>query len=160
MRAPAATTLAMLLRSMPPSISIGAGLPARSSSARTSRTLASLRGMNVWPPNPGVDRHHEHVVDVAGDLLDRDDRRRRIEHDARLGAERLDGVHRAMQVRQHLDVHRDHRGAGLGERVDVAIGVGDHQVDVERHRRDALERRTTGGPMVMFGTKWPSMTST
>src|SRR5262249_26104056 len=52
--APAATTRPTLCRSMPPSISIGARLPARSSNARTSRTLDSLRGMNVWPPNPGL----------------------------------------------------------------------------------------------------------
>ena len=88
----------------------------------------------------GVHRHDEHEVDVAGDLLERDDRRRRVEDDARLDAERLDGVHGAMQMRQHFDVDRDHRRAGLGEGVDVAIGIGDHQVDVERHRRDPLER--------------------
>ena len=33
-----------------------------------------------------------------------------------------------------------YRRTGLGERVDVAIGLADHQVDVERHRDDALER--------------------
>ena len=34
-----------------------------------------------------------------------------------------------------------YRGAGPGERFDVAIGVADHQVHVERHLGDALERR-------------------
>src|SRR4029079_5831762 len=53
MLAPAATTRPTLWLSMPPSISTGAALPARSSSARTSRTLDSLRGMKVCPPNPG-----------------------------------------------------------------------------------------------------------
>ena len=63
-----------------------------------------------------------------------------------------------------LHVHRDRVGAGVGERVDVALGVLDHEVDVEGaaalvdRRRDA--RVTTGGPIVMLGTKWPSMTST
>src|SRR2546426_515450 len=38
---------------MPPSISTGARLPTLSSSARTSRTLDSLRGMKVCPPKPG-----------------------------------------------------------------------------------------------------------
>ena len=70
----------------------------------------------------------------------RSDRRRRVDHDAGLDAERLDRVHGAMQMRQHLDVDRDHRGAGVRERLDVAIGIGDHQVDVERHRRDPLDR--------------------
>src|SRR5439155_2090238 len=54
-RAPAPTTRATLVRSTPPSTSTGAlVLPARSRAARTSRSFASLRGMNVWPPNPGL----------------------------------------------------------------------------------------------------------
>ena len=96
--------------------------------------------MKVWPPKPGLTDMTSTKSTSRGDLLERADRRRRIEHDAGLDAERLDRVDRAMQVRQHLDVHRDHRGAGVGERLDVAIGIRDHQVDVERHRGDALER--------------------
>src|SRR5262245_26505845 len=47
-RAPAATTRGAVFRSMPPSISIGAAVfPDRSRSARTSRTLDSLRGMKI-----------------------------------------------------------------------------------------------------------------
>src|SRR5262249_40810595 len=54
-RAPAATTRGAVFRSMPPSISMGAAVfPARSSAARTSRTLASLLGMKLWPPKPGL----------------------------------------------------------------------------------------------------------
>ena len=49
-----------------------------------------------------------------------------------------------MQVRQHLDVHRQHRRAGVDERVDVAIRILDHQVHVERHRGDALDRAHDG----------------
>jgi hypothetical protein len=42
-------------------------------------------------------------------------------------------------MRQHLDVHRDHRGARVREGVEVAIRIRDHQVHVERHRRDPLD---------------------
>ena len=45
-----------------------------------------------------------------------------------------------MEMGQHLDVHGNHRRAGLGERLEVAIGLFDHQVDVERDPGDALER--------------------
>src|SRR3990170_1933620 len=53
-RAPAPTTRATFWWSMPPSISTGAVLPARSRAARTSRTLDSLRGMKACPPKPGL----------------------------------------------------------------------------------------------------------
>ena len=64
-------------------------------------------------PEPGIDRHHQHVVDIGRHLLDRDHRRRRVEDDARLRAETLDQLQRAMQVRQHLHVDRDHRRPGI-----------------------------------------------
>src|SRR5262249_9714954 len=48
MRAPAATTRGAVLRSVPPSFSIGADeFPDWSSNLRTSRTLDSLRGMKL-----------------------------------------------------------------------------------------------------------------
>ena len=125
---------------MPPSISTGALLPARSSSARTSGPFDSLRGMKVCPPKPGLTdmtstkSTSPAISSSAPTGVDG------IEHDAGLDAERLDGVDGAMQMRQHFDVHRHHRGARLHERVDVAIRVRDHQVDVERHLGDPLER--------------------
>ncbi len=45
-----------------------------------------------------------------------------------------------MQVRQHLDVNGHHRSAGRRERVEIPIRIGDHQMDVERHLRDPLDR--------------------
>ena len=45
-----------------------------------------------------------------------------------------------MQMRQHLDVDRHHVGAGVDERLEVAIGLHDHQVHVERQRRGLAER--------------------
>ena len=44
-----------------------------------------------------------------------------------------------MQVRQYFDVHRQHRRAGVGECLDVAIRIRDHEMDVERHRGDAFD---------------------
>ena len=107
---------------------------------RTSRTFSSLRGMNVWPPKPGLTDITSTKSTSPAMASSEPDRGRRVEDDARLGAERLDGVHRPMEMGQHLDVHGNHRRAGLHERLDVAIGLVDHQVDVERDPGDALER--------------------
>src|SRR6185503_5865568 len=51
-----------------------------------------------------------------------------------------------MQVRDGLDVNRDHARAGGDEIFDIAIWFLDHQVDVERPRRDALDRADHGRP--------------
>ncbi len=68
---------------------------------------------------------------------------------------------RAVEVRPGLGVDGDDVGAGLGEGGEKRIGRRDHQVDVERLRRAWRGcAATTGGPKVMLGTKWPSMTST
>ena len=109
---------------------------ARPGRAAASRAVRDER----LPAEARVDRHHEHEVDVGGDVFERRRRRRRVEHDARLGAELLDVRDRAVQVRHGLDVHRDHAGAGGDEVFDVAIGLLDHQVHVERPRGDALDR--------------------
>ena len=123
-----------------------AALPARSRAARTSLTLRLAAWNERLPSEAGVHRHDEHEVHVAGDLLQRADRRRGIQHHSGPGAERLDGLNGAVQVRQHLDVHGDHRGAGLGKGLDVPIGVGNHQVHVERHARDPLQRAHDRNP--------------
>src|SRR4030095_13242641 len=38
----------------------------------------------------------------------------------------------AMQMHDSLNVDRDHRGSRFGEVVDVQIGIGDHQMTIER----------------------------
>ena len=49
-----------------------------------------------------------------------------------------------MQVREHLGVHGEGGRAGLGERVEEAVGIRNHQVHVERHGGHALERSDDG----------------
>ena len=89
--APAATRRAAFDASMPPSTSIGRRVAgARRAAARTARILDSLRGMKVCPPNPGLTDITSTRSTSRGDLLERDDRRGRVDRHARLGAERLD----------------------------------------------------------------------
>ena len=47
---------------------------------------------------------------------------------------------RAVQVGAGLVVHGDAVGAGLGERLEVAVGIGDHQVQLEREVGHASQR--------------------
>src|SRR5262245_8999356 len=89
---------------------------------------------------PRVDRHDEDVVDVRSHFFDGPDRRRRVQDDARPYTSGLHRLDRAMQVWRDLDVGRDHRGTRFREGFDVTIGLGNHQVHVERHFDDALER--------------------
>ena len=96
--------------------------------------------MNTCPPKPGFTDITSTKSTSARDLLEGRHRRRWIEHDAGLRTELLDLRHRAMQMRQHLDVDRHHVGAGVDERLEVAIGLHDHQVHVERQRRGLAQR--------------------
>ena len=52
----------------------------------------------------------------------------------------------------------------LDEVLDLTLGALDHQVDVEHRRRLSCtcsrSASTTSGPIVIGGTKWPSITST
>jgi hypothetical protein len=51
-------------------------------------------------------------------------------------------------------------GASLGEIVEIALRLDDHQVHVERLLVALRKHETTTGPIVRFGTKRPSITST
>jgi hypothetical protein len=84
-----------------------------------------------------------------------------LSDDARALAERLDVLERAMDVRARLGMDGDRIRARLGKRVEILVDRRDHQMDVEQLGfvcgRIAF---TTAGPIVMLGTKWPSITST
>ena len=120
--------------------------------------------MNGWPPQPGL-------TSCRG----RCRRRRRARRRRRRGA----GVDRepgagspasriAFRVRLAcgvgLGVDRDRVGAGLGELVDlVARAARSSGGRRSRRRRRGPGRRSTpatSGPIVIGGTKWPSITST
>ena len=87
-----------------------------------------------------VHRHHQHVIEIAGDFLEHADRGRRIDGDAGLCPEFLDVLNGAMEMREHFEVNRDHRRAGTHERFDVPVRVLDHQVHVERNLRHLPDR--------------------
>ena len=57
-----------------------------------------------------------------------------------------------MEVGAGLGVDDQVVGAGLGEVLDVALGLDDHQVHVEEAVVALRTAFTTTGPMVMLGT--------
>src|SRR3546814_7867555 len=65
--------------------------------------------------------HHQHHVQVFEDIVDGLDGGRGIERDARLLAERGDGLDGAMEVRPRLWMNGQYIGAGLGEVLEVAV---------------------------------------
>src|SRR4029450_7738190 len=89
-------------------------------------------------PEPGVNRHHEHVVDIRRDGLQKNNRCRWVDDDASFDPEILDGVHGAMEVRKYLDVNRHHRRAGFRKRFNVPIRVCNHGVNIGGHLGEAV----------------------
>jgi hypothetical protein len=91
------------------------------------------------PAEAGIDRHDEDEIDQVDDVLDRGDRCRGVERDARLFAERADRLQRAVHVRAGLNVNCNDVGAGLGEGFEVKIARRDHQMHVERFLGDRAD---------------------
>ena len=85
-----------------------------------------------------VDGHEQHLIDVGGDFLERGHRRRRIDRHSGLDAGVPQHLQRPVQVRQHLDVHRDPRRSRVDERGQVVVRVVEHQVHVQRDGRDPV----------------------
>src|SRR5690606_15393022 len=77
------------------------------------------------------------------------------EHHAGALAQRADGLDGAVQVRARLDVDPDDVGPGLGVALDVAVGVVDHQVHVERPGGHAAQGLDHGRPDGQVGHEVP-----
>ncbi len=93
--------------------------------------LVEARGEERLPGEAGVDRHHEHEVDLGQDLLERADGGRGVEHHPGPHAALAEVVDGALQVGERLDVHADRGGARVGEGVEVPLGALDHEVHVD-----------------------------
>ena len=78
-----------------------------------------------------VDRHEEHHVQVAEDVLQYADRGMGVEHHTGVDAEGLDLLHCTVDMGAGFIVEGDDVGAGLGEGLEVLLRLHDHQVDVE-----------------------------
>src|SRR5829696_10272741 len=82
-----------------------------------------------------VDRHAEEDIGVVDRLADGRHRRPWVDGKARKTAELPDRAEGAVDVRRRLGVESDVVGPGLGELLDLAVGVLDHEVHVDRSAR-------------------------
>src|SRR4030095_7362697 len=94
--APAAASWPETSGPTPPSTSMSIGRPAVI--GRMSLTLPRAGGVQGWPAEPGVDRHHKHQIDQVEHIFDRAGRCARIDRDAGLLAERADRLQGAVQM--------------------------------------------------------------
>ena len=114
--------------------------PAASSTARTRRSFPRLCGMNDCPEKPGF-TDMTNTKSTSGAMASSADAGvAGLMHDARLRPELANERDRAMQMTDGFDVHRHHAGAGGHELLDVAIGLLDHQVHIQRSRGHAPDR--------------------
>ena len=122
--------------------------------------------MKFWPPKPG------NTLITSTRSSSREHRRERLDRRVRV-QRHADDLHARVAERAdrraRAGVAADDLASGTSARARpaarearrVARRVRDHQVHVERHRRARPSiASTTGGPIVRFGTKCPSITST
>ncbi len=102
--------------------------------------LVEAAGQELLAAEPRVDRHHQHVVELGQDLLERGQRRRGVDGHAGLDPAVLQVGHRPLEVGQRLRVQADPRRPGVDECVEVAVRVLDHQVHVQGQRGGAPDR--------------------
>ena len=88
--------------------------------------------MNFCPPKAGVDRHEKHHIHIVDQLLESVDRRARIECDARLAARCLDLLNDTVGMARRLNMERDNIRSRLCERLDMRLGMLDHEVHGQR----------------------------
>ena len=158
--APASATLPAVPGSMPPSTSI---VPSPTSGASLPDLVGRVGDEGLASP-AGVDGHAEEDVGVVDRLADRADRRAGVDREAGEAAELADRVQGAVDVRGRLGVEGDAsprppwRTPRSGAR--GARSSGGRR---SRRRPGGPGRRSssaTRGPIVIGGTKWPSITST
>ena len=139
--------------------------PARADQlAQALELVRANAGRNAWPPQPGFTVMHSTRSTSPTSSRDGLGRRARVQmaRPARQPA-LADRLQRVVQVRRGLGVDRDAVRPRLGERLDLALGALDHQVHVDLAPAAwtwSASASTTSGPIVIGGTKWPSMMST
>src|SRR5579859_1155356 len=93
-----------------------------------------------------VHTHNQQQIEVAHHLFRVGERRRGIEREPGQHAALLHGVELALHVNRGFGMKREHRPAGGSERVDVMLGLYDHQVHVDRPVGQFPERLDHVGP--------------
>ena len=98
----------------------------------------------LLPAEAGVHGHHEHVVELGQDLVERRQGRGGVEGHPRPNAPLAQERDLALQVRHRFLVQRDPGRPRVHEGLQVPVRVLDHQVNVEGKRRGLVEGRHDG----------------
>ena len=109
-----------------------------------------------------MDRHAEHEIHSVGGRDGVGHGCLGVERDTDAEPERTRGGHGTRWVVAGLDVERDAVSTGARDRLEVPLGLGDHQMAVElrpQPRTNGEMDASTIGPTVTSGMKWPSPTS-
>ena len=115
--------------------------------------------MNFCPEKPGTTLITSTMSTSSNARKDRLDRRRRPQRDADMAAHFPQLLRRRRRIFNRLDMKRDAVGTRLHDRRSVSHRLGDHQVRIEVGVSHTPRPSTIAGPKLMFGTKWPSITS-
>src|SRR6266702_6096717 len=102
--------------------------------------LVQRERQKLLSAEPGINAHHQHMMNHRKDFDERLDRSSRIDHNPREHPMLLNLLQCAMQMPADLLVNADHVRPGLRELGDEGVRVLDHQMAIERE----LRHRTQG----------------
>ena len=97
------------------------------------RDFGRAGGNVLLAPEARVDRHDEQQVNVGQNLLHRYQRRGRVEGHTSPRAQLLDALHGTVKVHARLHVDGDDVRPRPDEVFQVAVGLLNHQVNVQQH---------------------------
>jgi len=89
---------------------------------------------------PWINAHEQHLSQHRDHFIDRIQWRRWVQGDARQSPRLLDCAQSAVEMGVRFDVDGHDIGAGGDEALDPAIGIDDHQVNVDRQSGGATDR--------------------
>jgi len=91
-------------------------------------------------PESRVHGHNQYLVDVLHDFFENRRRSRRVNGDADAFSQRSDALHGAGQIVVALPVNQKRIGSRLREFFDKEIGIGNHQMRLQRQARHSSQR--------------------
>ena len=156
---PRVAVLGAVSVSMPPSTSIETARPRESMAARASAIFGTTSSMNAWPGNPGktVMQSRRSITPRYGSTSDRGVSGLRASP-TRMPRSRIAAARRAVRPISTWTVTRSTpASANPSSRSSGFVTMRWQSKNAVLWRRNEA---TTGGPIVRFGTKCPSITST
>ena len=122
--------------------------------------LLGARTDKALPAKPRVYAHDEDLIDEVDYLFEAGNWGTGVEHDPGLLIELFNLLNGPVQMRAGFLMHQNNIRAGAGEISQIALGLDIIKWTSSGKLVLLRAASTTSGPMVMLGTKRPSITST